>query len=183
MRVDLAQRPEGTRSTFYAFEIKSRPHHGFSVSREQCVVLRGQSRFWFDRNGTRFRSNVDGLTNPPIDDASLILPVVGGFKAFWLVWRVLSRLRVYAIDPGELRKMQDPDPGFVLQKDGGNATSVLREIQKRSPKTFALIVDVLATIVPNLDAVAVKTHGRNLALQFTQRWGTSWRCFSPTHRR
>ena len=172
MRVDLAAGRYGNESTFYAFEIKSRPNHGFSVSREQCMVLNGESSFWFDRNGTRFRSNVEGLARPPIDDTSLILPVISGFKPFWLVWRVLSGLRVYAIDPGELRKMQEPDPGFVLQRDGGNTTSVLREIEKRSPETYALIADVLETIVPSLDSVAVKTHGKNLGLQFTQRWGT-----------
>ena len=175
MRVDLAQRHYGTDHASYSFEIKSRPNHGFSVSREQCVALRGNSRFWFDRNGARFRSNVEGLARPSIDDASLILPVVGGFKVFYYVWDVLSALRVYAIDPGELRKVQDPDPGFVLQRAGGNVTSVLKEIEKRSPQTFALIVRVLATIVPNLDAVAVKTHGKNLALQFTQRWATDKR--------
>ena len=172
MRVDIAERPGATEQTFYAFEIKSRPNHGFSVAREQCVVLDGTSRSWFDRRGTRFRSNVDGLAGPPIDDASLILPVIGGVKAFWLVWRVLSGLRVYAIEPGELRKMQEPDPGFVLNRDGANATSVLKEIEKRSPDTFALVARVLEEIVPNLAGVTVKRQGKNLALQFTQRWGT-----------
>ena len=175
VRVDLGHEHDGTARACYSFEIKSRPNHGFSVSREQCVVSEGKSRLWFDRNGARFRSNVTGLPEPAIDESSLVLPVVGGLKVFRYVWYVLSRLRVYAIDPGELRKMQDPDPGFVLQRSGGNATSVLREIEKRSPRTFALIVHVLATIVPNLDAVAVKTHGKNLALQFTQRWGTDTR--------
>ena len=172
MRVDLAGRLGIAESSFYAFEIKSRPNHGFSVSREQCVVQAGETRFWFDRNGTRFRSNVTGLTGLPIDDASLILPLVGNFKSFWMVWRVLADLHVYAIDPGALRKMQEPDPGFVLRPDGGNAASVLREIEKQTPKTFALIADVLATIVPNLDGVSVKAHGKNLALQFTQQWGS-----------
>ena len=175
MRVDLGQRNDGRDGAWYSFEIKSQPNHGFSVSREQCAASNGNSRFWFDRNGTRFRTNVRGLATPPIDDASLILPVVGGFKAFHHVWRLLSALRVYAIDPGKLRQMQDPDPGFGLQQTGGNVTSVLRDIQKQSPQTFAQIVDALATIVPNLDTVSVKTHGKKLALQFTQRWAADKR--------
>ena len=171
MRVDLAERSGGTERTFYAFAVRSRPNHGFSVSREQCVVVNGESRFWFDRRGTRFRSNVEGLTAPPIDDESLILPVIGGVQAFWLVWRVLSGLRVYAVDPQALRKTQEPGPGVVLRRDAGNAASVLREIEKRSPETFALIAEVLATITPNLDSVAASTQGRNLTLGFRQRWG------------
>ena len=79
---------------------------------------------------------------------------------------------MYAIEPGELRKMQEPDPGFVLNRDGANATSVLKEIEKRSPDTFALVARVLEEIVPNLAGVTVKRQGKNLALQFTQRWGT-----------
>ena len=75
----------------------------------------------------------------------------------------------------KLRKMQDPDPGFVLEPNGRNATSVLRDIEKKSPSTFALIAQVLATIVPNLDAVVVKSLGKNLVLQFTQRWGADKR--------
>lgn len=169
MRVDLGRPHGGADCAWYSFEIGSRPNHGFSVSHEQCVASDGRSRFWFDRNGARFRSNVKGLAKPPIDDASLILPVVGGFKAFYYVWDVLSALRVYAIDPGELRQMQDPDPGFALQQAGGNVTSVLKDIQKRSPQTFAQILGALATVVPDLDAVSVKTHGKKLALQFAQR--------------
>ena len=169
MRVDLGRPERGADRAWYSFELASRPNHGFSVSREQCVASDGKSRSWFDRNGARFRSNVRGLAKPPIDDASLILPVVGGFKVFHHVWRVLSALRVYAIDPGELRQMQDPDPGFALQPSGGNVASVLKDIQKRSPQTFAQIVDALATVVPDLDAVSVKVHGKKLALQFTQR--------------
>lgn len=171
MRVDLAARNGGRERTCYAFEITPQPNHGFSIAREQCVVLDGDSRYWFDRRGTRFRSNVAGLTGPPIDDESLILPLIGGVKAFWLVWRVLSGLRVYAVDPQALRKTQEPDPGVVLRRDAGNAASVLREIEKRSPETFTLIADVLATIVPNLDGVAARAQGRNLTLRFRQRWG------------
>ena len=172
VRVDLAGRDDGARHAIYAFEIKSRPGRGFSVTREQCVVPNGPNRFWFDRGETQFRSNVEGLKPPPVDEASLILPVIGGVQAFWLVWRILSGLCVYAINPTELRRMQEPDPGFRLTRDGANTTSVLREIEKRSPKTFALITEVLSTIVPDLDRVAVRTHGKSLALQFTQRWGT-----------
>lgn len=171
MRVDLVERNGGSERTFYAFEIGSRPNRGFSVSREQCVVLNGDSRDWFDRRGTRFRSNVEGLTGPPIDDESLILPVIGGVQAFWMVWSVLSGLRVHAVDPQALRTTQEPDPGVVLRRDAGNAASVLREIEKSSPETFALIADVLATIVPNLDGVAARARGRNLTLRFRQRWG------------
>lgn len=173
MRVDLTGRPGIADSSSYAFEIRPAPNHGFSVSREQCVVRKGEARFWFDRKGTQLQSNVPGLTGlSDIEEASLFLPLAGSFQSFWMVWRALADLRVYAIDPRALGKMQEPDPGFVLRPDGDNAASVLREIEKQAPSTFALIGDVLATIVPDLDGVSVKTNGKNLTLQFTQQWGT-----------
>ena len=171
MRVDLTGRPGIADSSSYAFEIRPAPNHGFSVSREQCVVRTGKGLFWFDREGAQLRSNVSGLTGLSIDEASLILPLAGSFTSFGMVWRALADLRVYAIDPRALGKMQEPDPGFVLRPDGGNAASVLREIEKQAPRTFALIGDVLSTIVPNLDGVSVKANGKNLTLQFTQQWG------------
>ena len=173
MRVELTEPYGGGQHASYAFEIKSLPNHGFLVSREQCVAVDGSRRFWFDRRGEQFHSNIEERLQPPLQDASLVLPAISGYKPFWRVWEVLSRLRVYAIDPGELRRMREPDPGLALRRNGANVASVLREIENRLPEKFDRIARVLATIVPNLDGVAVKTRGKYLALQFTQRWGTN----------
>jgi predicted ATPase len=67
--------------------------------------------------------------------------------------------------------MQDPDSGTSLRSDGGNVTSVLREIERQSEGDFRRISDILATIVPNTKRVQVKKHGKNLSLEFTQEWG------------
>jgi predicted ATPase len=171
LRVDLGQLNGKEASGYYAFEVKALPNYGFSVVREQCsVAAEGGASAWFDRVGTQFRSNVGGV-RPAIDPASLSLPVVGGEAKFAPVLRALAAMRVYSIEPSKLRDMQEPDTGTSLKSDGGNVTSVLKEIERRSAGDFQRISDILATIVPNTKRVQVKKHGKNLSLEFTQEWG------------
>ena len=166
MRIELG----GKLRASYAFEITAREAEGFSVVREQCTFSTGKKRYWFDRSRDCFDSNVSGL-NPPIDAASLMLPLVGGAKAFNRLWRALSRMRVYAVDPRRLRGMQEPDSGIVLLPDGANAASVLERIRSRAPRDFKQISEYLETIVPHAKQVSVRRFDRNLALELTQAWG------------
>ncbi len=171
LRVDFGRINGKTASGFYAFEVKALPNYGFSVVREQCsLVFDAGTRSWFDRVGTKFTSNVGGV-RPALDPASLSLPLVGGEAKFAPVLRTLAAMRVYSIEPSKLREMQEPDSGASLKSDGGNVTSVLKEIERQSKGDFRRISDILATIVPNTKRVAVMKHGKNLSLQFTQEWG------------
>jgi predicted ATPase len=171
LRVDFGCLNGKGGSGFYAFEVKALKNYGFSVVREQCSLASdGGTRAWFDRAGTTFTSNVGGM-RPAIDPASLSLPLVGGEPKFAPVLRTLAAMRVYAIEPSKLREMQEPDSGTSLKSDGGNVTSVLKEIERQSKSDSQRISDILATIVPNTKRVAVMKHGKSLSLQFTQEWG------------
>ncbi len=171
LRVDFGRLNGKAASGFYAFEIRALKNYGFSVVREQCSVGSDQpARAWFDRVGTRFTSNVGGM-RPSLDPASLSLPLVGGEAKFAPVLRALAAMRVYSIEPGKVRGMQEPDSGTSLNADGGNVTSVLKEIERQSEGDFQRISDILATIVPNTKRVQVKKHGKSLSLEFTQEWG------------
>ena len=165
LRVDFGRMNGKAASGFYAFEVRALPNYGFSVVREQCSV----GGAWFDRVGTKFTSNVGGM-KPSLDPASLSLPLVGGEAKFAPVLRTLAAMRVYSIEPGKLREMQEPDSGTSLKPDGGNVTSVLKEIERQSKSDFQRISEILATIVPNTKRVQVKKHGKNLSLEFTQEW-------------
>ena len=172
MRIDFGERTKRERRKhgFYAFEIRANQAHHFSVLREQCVLYEGKKRSWFDREGKRFDSNVDGL-HPSIDTSSLALPVIGGAKAFNRVWRALSRMRRYSIEPGKLRGMQEPDAGVALLPDGANAASVLERIESRRRDDFERLSSFLEAIVPNTRGISVNRYGKNLSLEITQTWG------------
>ncbi|MBI5244753.1 MAG: AAA family ATPase [Elusimicrobia bacterium] len=155
----------------FAFEVKALPNYGFKVVREQCLVVmtKGKS-YWFDRKAN-FASNADGL-KPSLDPASLCLPVVGGDDRFAPILRALSSMRVYSIEPGKLREMQDPDSGTALRSDGGNAASVLQELARNGSDIMTRVGEILETIVPNTKSVRSKKHGNKLSLEFTQKWGS-----------
>jgi predicted ATPase len=158
----------------YAFEVKALPNYGFRIVREQCLVrVRGGSRWWFDR-GTGFESNADGLT-PALEPTALALPLVAGDERFASAFKLLGAMRVYSIEPGKLREMQDPDSGLTLRPDGSNAASVLQELTTRGAEatvTRQAIHDFLEAIVPDTRSVRPKKHGNKLSMSFTQQWDT-----------
>lgn len=156
----------------FAFETKALPNYGFRIVREQCLVrAKNGTRWWFDRADT-WKSNADGLT-PALEPTALALPLVGGDERFAPIFKVLSAMRVYSIEPAKLREMQDPDSGVVLKADGSNAASVLQELSRgENAKTVREeVFRILETIVPETTAVAHKKHGNKLSMSFSQAWG------------
>lgn len=171
LRVELEGANGAAWSGFYAFELKplgSSPFV-FSVLREQCRVTSESRSYFFDRGENGFRSNLPGI-RPAVDPASLALPLVGGEKSFAPILRTLAGFRVYSIEPARLRELQEPDAGTSLRSDGGNVTSVLREIERQSAGDFARISEFLASIVPHTSRVEVKKHGKSLGLEVAQDW-------------
>lgn len=162
------------RSARYAFEIAALKNYGFEVVREQCVIERKSgTRDWFDRNKKskqRFRSS-QGKIEPALDPSALVLPLVGGDARFNSVFRFLSSMRVYSIEPSKLREMQEPDSGTILRSDGSNAASVLDEIKRQSNHNWERVCQLLESVVPKTTKVQSKKHGNKLSLEFTQQWG------------
>jgi len=158
-------------SARYAFEVRRLKNYGIEVVREQCVIdgPKKQKHF-FNRFESIFISNVDGV-QPVLDPSSLALPVVGGVARFAPVLRTLSAMHTYAIDPGKLREMQDPDSGLSLKSDGSNVASVLQEIGRRAPEDIERIGELLTSIVPNTTRIQPIKHGNKISLEFTQEWG------------
>ena len=161
----------GIASARYAFEVKALKNYGFQVIREQCVVqLDNGRRRWFDRSKESLRSSERGM-EPSLEPTALALPLIGGTPSFAPVAKALSSIRVYSIETHTIREMQDPDSGASLKRDGSNASSVLREIERNSPEDIERICEILHSVVPNTTAVKTKKHGNKLSLEFTQSWG------------
>jgi len=169
----------------YAFEVLALKNYGLQVFREQCVVYGPENqRHFFDRIKGRFSSNVKGI-KPALDPPSLALPVVAGEARFAPVLRTLAAMHTYAIDPGKLREMQDPDSGLSLRSDGSNVASVLKEIRRQAPEDITRIGELLASIVPNTTRVKPINHGNKLSLKSkpgleTRQWNYPVWWFQPT---
>jgi predicted ATPase len=154
----------------YAFEIKALPNYGFQVVREQCRAVSQNIVTWFDRSEKGFHSSIRSLL-PSLDAQALALPVVGGTREFAPVLKGLSLMRVYSIEPPQVREMQEPDVGTNLKADGSNVASVLQVLARDYGSDLKQLCEILGTIVPGTTNVRPVKHGKKLSLEFTQEWG------------
>lgn len=155
----------------YAFEIHALPNYGFEVVREQCIINKKDGhQLSFYREKKKLRSNFPGVM-PSVENSSLLMPAIGGVQDIAPVFKALSSMRIYSIEPSKIREMQDPESGMMLRVDGSNAASVLRDIERRGEDGIKAISEILASIVPNTTQVKSKKQGKKLSLQFQQEWG------------
>jgi predicted ATPase len=102
----------------------------------------------------------------------LLMPWIGGVPIFRSVQSMLSQIKSYAIDPSQMRLLQDPDQGMFLRSDGGNAGSVLKQMKRNHPEVVASICNILAQITPSTSNIRPIKHGKQTTLEFEQKWGT-----------
>ena len=158
----------------FAFEVRALPNYGFEIVREQCEVKQCDgSAYYYDRAKT-FHTNAAGL-KPSVESSALMLPVIGGDERFALLFKVLSGMRAYSIEPAKLRNMQEPDSGVMLKSDGSNAASVLQEILRGNSGNREKLALLLEAIVPFTKSVKPKRQGNKLTLEFVQEWASGKR--------
>ena len=179
LAIEFAQINGEVNSGRYAFQVRGLPDYSFEVLREQCVVqLEGDKTFYFDRSETfeyGFRSAAPAsettVLRPLLDPTSLVLPTIGGDPRLSPILRTLAAMRVYSIAPARIRDLQEPDRGFGLQWDGGNAASVLQQIARTSPAVVDQISELLTVVLPHKVSVRPVQFGKKLTLEFRQEWG------------
>ena len=168
IRLDL-QLPNTT--GWYAFEIGARPKGRYVVRREECVVqCRDPDRTGFFRI-ERGRSQRSSISHPPPAGRSdrLYLLTASGYEAFRPVYDALAGMGFYNLNPEQIRELQSPDPGDLLDRDGGNITSVLNGMKSRSPANAERVNQYLSKIVPGMVGVESKILGPKLILEFRQQ--------------
>jgi predicted ATPase len=147
-------------SGFYAFDVGARKPAGFVIKREQCEL----GALAFDvKEGkvTRF----SGGRAPASRDDSLFLANASGFPGFDAMYRALTSIAVYNLNPEEIRELQKPDSGAILRRDGRNIATILRSMP---PSTKDRIVEYLRAVVPGIKDVSRVKLGPSETLQFVQ---------------
>lgn len=177
LRAFLQDLDKDTIEASYFIDLAPRRGDEFEVAYETCRVKRSDgTEDSFSRKtvrgSTHWTSTIESLV-PVIEPNALALPLVGGDKRFGAMFRFISGMRTYRIEPAALRAMQDADGGSGLRPDGRNAASVLREIRRKAPMDWKRICELLENVVPGTVDVRPKKHGNKLTLEFTQnRTGT-----------
>ena len=157
--------PEAT--GWYAFEIGERDRGAYVLRREECHVHSsrdGVVEFFRVENGS---SVATSLAYPPTADSGLLyLMRASAMREFRSIYRALSSMGVYNIEPRKLGGFQAPTGGEPLAKDGSNAASVLAHLEARVPRNVERIIEYLSVVVPDMSKVESHIAGNRLALRF-----------------
>jgi len=156
----------------YSFEIAARPQGRFQVKGERCVVqtalLRQEHRY--EVQDGKFTQEFPGI-RPKVETDRLALSVVSAVEEFRPVYDFLTSMRFYALAPDQIRQLQEPDAGEVLNRYGSNAAAVLREIQKRKLDSYERLCHLLSKVVPGTSQAEYLSLGVKETLRFKQDVG------------
>ena len=138
-------------SGWYALAIRGRAEDGYEVCREECRLA--------DRRGTRehfFRVERGRVIDASISNAPaaaedrLYLVTASGLKEFRPAFDALAGMRFANPIPERMRPIQAPGNASSLNRDCGNAASVLGGLEKRFPAAKRRIDEYLGCIVPGI---------------------------------
>lgn len=155
----------------YSFEIAAKPKERFHISHERCHVSRplGPDSKFEVKNG-RFTQEIPGL-RPQLTSRRLALYAASAIEEYRPIYDFLTSMRLYSIEPGRLRELQDPDVGDSLKSDGSNAAAVLKQLRDRDPARYGRICRLLAKVVAGVESVDYKAVGQKETLLFKQDVG------------
>ena len=154
----------------YYFEIGARSNGGYVVEREECIWRHAED----DRKSGEF-SVKNGLAcstiknTPPAGPDRLFLVNMAGFNGPDLLYRALSSMGFYSLNPERIRDLQSPDSGELLARDGGNLAAVLASLMRNDPERGARVLEFLRLVVPGITEVQSKALGPKETLEFTER--------------
>ncbi|MBW8874921.1 MAG: AAA family ATPase [Acidobacteria bacterium] len=176
LALELEIPSEGISSAQYGFEVQALPQRGFQVTREQCVIMGSGGRIYFARHEDPVHGSVtdSSFANliPLTDSTSLVLPIVGGHRAFAPVVRTIAAMLAYSIEPTKLRQVQEPNGNSRLKADGSNAASVLLSLRSDFPGDFSEINEFMSVLLPYKTEVHPVEVGDKLWLEFVEEGRT-----------
>ncbi|MBI5511875.1 MAG: AAA family ATPase [Deltaproteobacteria bacterium] len=152
------------RSGTFAFEVGARPRGEFVVKQEECSV--GQDRYVV-REGNLVHP-VGGVFPPVVADR-LYLVNAAGLPQFRPVFDALSHMGFYNINPAQIRKLQSPDRGDVLARDGANLASLVGRLERADSAALKeRVAEYLAQVVPGVVGFEQKRVGHMETIEFRQ---------------
>lgn len=154
----------------YGFVIAAGKDGGFVVSREWLRIqdARGEILAHYLMEKAKLReSSEDSM--PPSSPSRLYLVNAAGLPVFLGVYKALSAMGFYNLNPESIKEPQTPDAGELLHRDGSNIASVIARLEGEQPAPFQRIKQYLSTIVPGVADVERVAVGPKETLEFKQR--------------
>lgn len=155
----------------YSFAIAAKKGEAFAVSRERCVLQRFMGpTHRFERRHGEFVEEIQGI-RARVPENRLALFAASATEEFRPVYDFLVGMRFYSIVPSELRKLQAPNAGELLQTDGANAAAVLKRIETDDPDRYERVCSLLAAAVSGIVDVRHKAAAQYETVEFRQDVG------------
>lgn len=151
----------------YAFKVGASSDGGFRVTDEECVVL-GDAIAQFRIKKGVAESNLSERLPAVVDDR-LYLVSASSIRAFRPVYDELKGMGFYNLSPSSIRDLQQPDPGALLRRDGGNLASVLGQLEAKRPDLLARVTDYLSRLAPGVEGVEQRSLGPMESIEFRQQ--------------
>jgi len=154
----------------YSFEIGSQPKGAFVVKSEELKVraYSGDMRHFYEiKEGVVTKSSEKTL--PPTSADRLFLVVAAGLPAFRPAYDALQAMGFYNLNPEQMKEIQKPDAGQLLDRDGSNLASVLARLAEDNPNIIERIREYLSLIVPDITGFQRISVGHHETLEFHQR--------------
>ena len=145
-------------SASYSFELVED-----RVKLEEAVVWGGDERFGFRIADGQWLEGPSGL-NPPLDDRSLALPIVGGDTRFQPLVHALQQISIYAIFPDTLRAPQKYNPARPMDRHGSNWASILKDQPQETWKPE--LIQALQKLTGDTEDIEVSQAASYLVVQF-----------------
>ncbi len=159
----------GAATGHFTFTVAAKRGGGYRLKEEECVVLPRDDApaHYYRVSSGQVRSSESPF--PATSSRRLALVSASGMPAFRPVYDAFSRSGFYNLNPTAIRTMQSPDPGDLMNRDGGNVASVLDRIGQQSPEAKTMIEEYLGKVVPGITGVDRKSVGPVETLEFKQR--------------
>ncbi|MFH1071351.1 MAG: AAA family ATPase [Candidatus Glassbacteria bacterium] len=162
---------------YYAFAISAKTNKHFNIAKEVCIVYdtkRNIKHIYGIKNG-EFRIPIPGVRAQIFPDR-LGLIIASATEEFRPVFDFLSSMRFYSIEPNKIRELQEPDMGYYLNKDGSNASAILKKIidSDTGNVLYEKICNLLAIISTGISSVEYNSTGHKETLTFKQDVGAKY---------
>ncbi len=157
----------------YGFELAGRRDGGFVVKREHLKVVSASCEnianyeVKNDAKSSDVSASIEKM--PPAAVDRLYLVTASGFPEFRSVYDALLSMGFYNLNPEAMKRLQNPDAGELLHRDGGNIASVIGRISADRPEIKQRIGSYLERIVPGIMGFDRRSLGPSETVQFRQK--------------
>jgi predicted ATPase len=155
----------------YHFEIGARTGGTYAVQREECEWQDAQApddRGSFAvKNGAVVHCSIKNA--PPAASDRLYLVTMSGFPRLDVLYRALSSMGFYNLNPERIRDLQSPDPGDLLVRDGSNLAAVFDTLARHDRERADRVLEFLRLVVPGIESVQSRALGPKETLEFVER--------------